>query len=78
MNTVDVSGAVPEKKAIRRCVSCRNKLSLTDFPCKCGLIHCSKHRLPETHNCTFDFKKNGQEFLSTSLVKVVGIKIDAI
>lgn len=78
MNTVDVSGATPEKKVIRRCVECRNKLMLTDFPCKCGLTHCSKHRLPELHKCTFDFRKNGQEFLSTNLVKVVGTKIDAI
>jgi hypothetical protein len=24
--------------------------------CQCGEIFCSLHRLPETHNCSFDHK----------------------
>ena len=49
-----------KKKRIKRCnfcdkdSSCRVKLKLTDYPCRCGLIFCSKHR--HKHNCSFDYK----------------------
>ena len=33
------------------------------FTCKCSSINlfCSKHRLPEYHNCTYDWFKEGKE-----------------
>ena len=36
--------------------SCKNKLLLTDYPCKCGVAYCSKHRHAEEHSCTYDYK----------------------
>ena len=35
---------------------CKKKLKLTDMPCRCKLSFCSKHRLPEQHNCRYNFK----------------------
>ena len=35
---------------------CNKKLQLTDFKCKCNYTYCSKHRLPETHYCNYDYK----------------------
>lgn len=32
-------------------VSCKRKLLITDFPCKCGGRYCIEHRLPEVHMC---------------------------
>ena len=37
---------------------CRKKLKLTDMKCVCCKTFCLEHRLPESHNCTYDFKKN--------------------
>ena len=37
---------------------CKCKLKLTDMKCKCGLVYCSKHRLPETHQCLWDPKSS--------------------
>ena len=37
--------------------NCNRKIKLTDFPCKCNNIYCIKHRLPEEHQCTFNFKQ---------------------
>ena len=34
---------------------CKRKLKLTDFSCKCEKIFCRLHRLPENHNCTYDY-----------------------
>ena len=35
---------------------CNRKLGLTDISCRCHHIYCSKHRLPETHACTYNYK----------------------
>ncbi|GAX80870.1 hypothetical protein CEUSTIGMA_g8305.t1 [Chlamydomonas eustigma] len=36
--------------------SCRKKLGLTGFKCRCGYSYCGQHRYAESHNCTFDYK----------------------
>ena len=61
-----------------RCEMCKSKLLLSDFACRCAKRYCQKHRMPEQHSCTFDFKKEGKEQLSTILVKVIAEKIDHI
>ena len=37
---------------------CRKKIPITmrDTQCRCELVFCPIHRLPETHSCNFDFK----------------------
>ena len=40
---------------------CRKKLKLTDMACRCKNIFCSIHRLPEQHECTYDFKQFNKE-----------------
>ena len=37
--------------------SCNRKVRLCDLECKCKNTYCSVHRLPEAHNCSFDYKK---------------------
>lgn len=54
---------------------CRGKLGLTAFPCKCGMTFCSKHRLCEDHECSYNFKMAGLIGLSTQLVKINGEKL---
>jgi predicted nucleic acid binding AN1-type Zn finger protein len=50
--------------------SCNAKLKLTDFDCKCTNRFCMKHRMPELHNCSYDFKKD-----KIQLIKVVAEKV---
>ena len=65
----------------KRCCfdGCKKKLSLTDFACKCGKVHCSAHRPSEAHACTFDYKKSHEanllKYMSTA---VVAGKVDKI
>lgn len=42
---------------------CNKKLKITSIKCRCGMKFCDKHRLPETHSCSFDFKKNRTQYL---------------
>ena len=50
------------KKKKNRCAldGCRKKLKLTDMDCKCKNRFCSFHRLPETHNCSWDPKNENE------------------
>ncbi|KAH6761279.1 hypothetical protein C2S51_018228 [Perilla frutescens var. frutescens] len=43
-----------------RCSSCRKRLGLLWFVCKCGGGYCNMHRHPEAHACDFDFKNAGK------------------
>lgn len=63
------------KKRSKRCPfpGCKKKLALTDSECRCGSVFCIKHRLPETHECTFNYKDEKKE-----LQRVVGEKLERI
>ena len=43
-----------------RCEQCKCKLNIieTTFVCKCTKIFCMTHRLPEYHECTYDYKND--------------------
>jgi AN1-type zinc finger and ubiquitin domain-containing protein 1 len=44
-----------------RCLNCKRKLQLaTRFDCRCGGQFCSLCRHPEEHDCTFDYKREGE------------------
>ena len=59
--------------------SCKKKLGLTAFPCKCDKYFCNVHRYNYAHNCAFDFQKSGKDsLLKTMSSSVVATKIDVI
>ncbi len=71
--TSETKPAKPKEQT--RCPTCRHKLHLADTTCRCGLRHCSAHRLPETHACTFDYKGHDQALLKKQVVACVADKI---
>ena len=70
------------KKSKKRCnlVNCKKKLKLTDFTCNCDFRFCGKHRLPELHSCSQNFKEKNREKYLKKVVLGGGevIKIDKI
>ncbi|EYU25011.1 hypothetical protein ABFS82_06G042200 [Erythranthe guttata] len=53
-----VSAAPPVAK--NRCESCRKKVGLLGFVCRCGGTFCGAHRYPEAHPCRLNFKETGK------------------
>ena len=47
-----------------KCSFCSKRLGPLSFLCKCSLYHCTKHRHPEEHSCTYDHKSAGIRKLS--------------
>lgn len=62
---------------MERCKNCRKK-TLMMCPCTCKQNFCIKCRMPETHNCSFDYKKAYQELLKLKNPKVEGKKVESI
>ena len=57
----------------QKCKSCSKKLSLINFKCRCEHLFCIKCKLPENHNCEYNYKDNSK--LSEKLIKVINEKI---
>lgn len=49
----------------KRCNMCNKKLPLIPITCKCDKEFCNKCRDPESHKCTFDYKKDKTQILSS-------------
>tara|TARA_X000000368_G_scaffold281224_1_gene223149 strand:- start:22503 stop:22718 length:216 start_codon:yes stop_codon:yes gene_type:complete len=58
--------------------NCNHKLKLIDFPCKCKKIYCKIHKLPEYHNCVYDYKENNNKQNKIKIMKCILDKIDKI
>lgn len=66
-----------KKSKKKRCdyEGCKKKLDLTATQCKCCGYFCSIHRLPEEHNCSYDFVKLGKEILKKNNPIIIKHKI---
>ncbi|KAI5412424.1 zinc finger A20 and AN1 domain-containing stress-associated protein 3 [Lathyrus oleraceus] len=79
---VDLPSVVEEAKAKplqqNRCMTCKKRVGLTGFKCKCGMMLCGTHRYPEQHGCEFDFKGLGREQIAKANPVVKGEKLEKI
>ncbi|WOL00410.1 hypothetical protein Cni_G09123 [Canna indica] len=58
-----------------RCSTCRKKVGLTGFRCRCGDLFCGRHRYSDTHDCSFDYKAFGREEIAKANPVVKAAKI---
>ncbi|XP_062327285.1 AN1-type zinc finger protein 6 isoform X3 [Osmerus eperlanus] len=61
-----------------RCFTCRKKVGLTGFDCRCGHVFCGMHRYSDIHKCTFDYKADAAEKIRKENPVIVGEKIQKI
>lgn len=69
-----------QAKKSNRCevASCRKKVGLTGFTCRCGGLFCGTHRYSDLHQCTFDYKALGAEEIRRNNPVVKGEKIQKL
>lgn len=79
---VEMNTADQEKKSVpKRCMftSCKRKLDVIPFTCRCGGFFCSQHRLAEAHVCQHNYFKDHQDvLLKTMSSPVQAVKVDKI
>ncbi|XP_059628423.1 zinc finger A20 and AN1 domain-containing stress-associated protein 4-like [Cornus florida] len=61
-----------------RCATCRKRVGLTGFACRCGTTYCGTHRYPEQHGCSFDYKALGREEIKKANPVVIAEKLEKI
>ncbi|CAL0299391.1 unnamed protein product [Lupinus luteus] len=72
------SGLKFEAVQPNRCGSCRKRVGLTGFKCRCGVTFCGTHRYPEKHLCSFDFKTVGREEIAKANPVIKASKLERI
>lgn len=61
-----------------RCWSCKTKVGLLGFKCKCSYVFCSRHRHSDQHGCTYDYKTEFRQRLAKENPVVVASKVPPI
>ena len=61
-----------------KCWSCKKKVGLLGFKCRCSYVFCSIHRYSDKHPCTFDYKAEQREKLIKANPVVTAPKITPI
>lgn len=67
---------VQEDKRLCWVKGCGKKVGLTALECRCGYFFCNSHRLPEAHECIFDYQEAGRALLAKRNEKVVGSTLE--
>jgi predicted nucleic acid binding AN1-type Zn finger protein len=60
---------------VNRCQSCRKRVGLTGFRCRCGELFCAAHRYSDRHDCCFDYKAVGRDAIARENPVVRAAKI---
>jgi len=58
-----------KQKIICSHVSCKKKIKLTEEvmgKCRCNNIYCTRHRIPESHDCSFNYTMDKEKFIQSN------------
>ncbi|NXW82681.1 ZFAN5 protein, partial [Alopecoenas beccarii] len=78
-NTTEVKTASEKPKQKKnRCFTCRKKIGLTGFDCRCGNLFCAIHRYSDMHACPYDYKAEAAEKIRKENPIVIAEKIQKL
>jgi hypothetical protein len=63
------------RSSVNRCHSCRKRVGLTGFRCRCGELFCGAHRYSDRHECSYDYKSVGRDAIARENPVVRAAKI---
>ncbi|KAL1812818.1 hypothetical protein ACET3Z_022883 [Daucus carota] len=66
------------KEGPRRCSTCKKRVGLTGFKCRCGNLYCGSHRYSDKHECSFDYQTAAREAIAKANPVVKAEKLDKI
>ncbi|XP_058199383.1 zinc finger A20 and AN1 domain-containing stress-associated protein 4-like [Rhododendron vialii] len=67
-----------EKEGSSKCATCKKRVGLTGFKCKCGNLFCGSHRYSDKHECPFDYRTAAQDAIAKANPVVKADKLDKI
>lgn len=75
------SEAPEERKPTKpksRCDTCKKKVGLTGFDCRCGGLFCAVHRYSDKHDCSYNYREQGAAEIRKNNPQITGQKINKI
>ncbi len=69
---------VKQKQIICAHIECNKKINLTQQiigKCRCNNIYCTTHRLPEAHDCSYNYFIEKEKFINDN--KCVACKLES-
>ncbi|NXX80728.1 ZFAN5 protein, partial [Urocolius indicus] len=72
------TAAEKPKQKKNRCFTCRKKIGLTGFDCRCGKLFCAIHRYSDMHGCPYDYKAEAAEKIRKENPIVIAEKIQKL
>ncbi|WVZ65372.1 hypothetical protein U9M48_014748 [Paspalum notatum var. saurae] len=63
------------RSSVNRCSSCRKRVGLTGFRCRCGDLFCGAHRYSDRHGCSYDYKGAARDAIARENPVVRAAKI---
>ncbi|KAL0435437.1 UNVERIFIED_CONTAM: Zinc finger A20 and AN1 domain-containing stress-associated protein 8 [Sesamum radiatum] len=66
------------KEGPNRCSTCKKRVGLTGFKCRCGDLFCGSHRYSDKHDCPFDYRTAGRDAIAKANPVVKAEKLDRI
>ncbi|KAK4792428.1 hypothetical protein SAY86_022863 [Trapa natans] len=61
-----------------RCTTCKKRVGLTGFSCRCGNLFCGSHRYSDKHDCPFDYRTAARDAIAKANPLVKAKKLDKI
>eukprot|EP00268_Persea_americana_P048446 TRINITY_DN511_c0_g1_i3.p1 TRINITY_DN511_c0_g1~~TRINITY_DN511_c0_g1_i3.p1 ORF type:complete len:172 (+),score=33.42 TRINITY_DN511_c0_g1_i3:234-749(+) len=77
-STLSEGGDAKAKEGPNRCSTCRKRVGLTGFNCRCGNLFCASHRYSDKHDCPFDYRMAAQDAITKANPVVKAEKLDKI
>ncbi|XP_006647019.2 zinc finger A20 and AN1 domain-containing stress-associated protein 4 [Oryza brachyantha] len=74
----EVAAAPKVKEGPNRCATCRKRVGLTGFNCRCGNMYCALHRYSDKHECQFDYRTAARDAIAKANPVVKAEKLDKI
>uniref|UniRef100_A0A5B6YXA7 Zinc finger A20 and AN1 domain-containing stress-associated protein 8 n=1 Tax=Davidia involucrata TaxID=16924 RepID=A0A5B6YXA7_DAVIN len=66
------------KEGPKRCNTCKKRVGLTGFDCRCGNLFCAVHRYSDKHDCPFDYRTAAQDAIAKANPVVKAEKLNKI
>ncbi|KNA05961.1 hypothetical protein SOVF_185500 [Spinacia oleracea] len=66
------------KQGPSRCTSCKKRVGLTGFNCRCGNLFCATHRYSDKHECPFDYRTAARDAIAKANPVIKAEKLDKI
>jgi hypothetical protein len=78
VGTSEVAAIPKVKEGPNRCTTCRKRVGLTGFNCRCGNMYCAVHRYSDKHDCQFDYQTAARNAIAKANPVMKAEKLDKI